>query len=116
MATLNKRYLLLLALRIIINRRGRRRFVLIPNLRKVWVCPLFCQREEFGSYNILFKELWLNDREQFFRYFHMSPESLDYLLQLVEPHIRKNKTKFRDPISPEVRLALVLRYLASGKS
>ena len=64
----------------------------------------------------LFKQLRLNDREQFFRYYRMSPESFDYLLQLGEPDIRKNKTRFCDHISPEVRSALNLRYLASAES
>ena len=54
-----------------------------------------------------------NDREQFFRYCRMSPESFDHL---VAPYVKKSKTKFRDPISPVVRLAITLRYLASGES
>ena len=118
MAATNKRFMLLLALNIIAKRRRRRRYnnSSTKELRKYWVRPLFRQREELGSFNILFKQMRQNDREQFFRYSRMSPESLDYLSHLVAPYIKKSKTKFRDPISPVVRLAITLRYLASGES
>ena len=46
----------------------------------------------------------------------MSPESFDYLLTLVGPLISRESTKFREPISAAERLALTLRYLASGNS
>lgn len=51
-----------------------------------------------------------------FRYMRMSPESFDCLLSKVGPLIRKQVTKFRQPISPSERLALTIRYLASGDS
>ena len=46
----------------------------------------------------------------------MSPESYDHLLELLKPLISKKNTKFREPISAEIRLAVTLRYLASGES
>ena len=47
---------------------------------------------------------------------HMSPESFDYILSLVSPLISKQTTKLREPISVAERLALTLRFLASGNS
>ena len=46
----------------------------------------------------------------------MSPESFDYLLSKVGPLITKRSTRLRQPIPPAERLALTLRYLASGDS
>ena len=46
----------------------------------------------------------------------MSPESFDHLLSLVSPLISKHTTKLREPISAAERLALTLRFLASGNS
>ena len=46
----------------------------------------------------------------------MSPESYDHLLELLKPLISKKNTKCREPISAEIRLAVTLRYLASGES
>ena len=46
----------------------------------------------------------------------MSPERFDHLLSLVGPLISKLTTRFRNPISPSERLAVTLRYLATGDS
>lgn len=46
----------------------------------------------------------------------MSPESFDCLLSKVGPLIKKQVTKFRQPISLSERLALTIHYLASGDS
>ena len=46
----------------------------------------------------------------------MSPNRFDYLLDLVQLLITKEKTDFRDPILAAESLILTLRYLASGKS
>ena len=52
----------------------------------------------------------------YFRFFRMSPQSFDYLLTLVGPRIRKKDTNFRKAIPPAERLAITLRFLASGES
>ena len=46
----------------------------------------------------------------------MSPESFDFLLSKVGPLINKQDTRLRQPISAAERLALTIRYLASGDS
>ena len=46
----------------------------------------------------------------------MSPERFNHLLCLVEESIIKRITQFRMLISPQERLALTLRFLASGES
>ena len=45
----------------------------------------------------------------------MSPDRFDHLLSLVHDGLVK-KFHIRKPISPEERLAVTLRYLASGDS
>ena len=46
----------------------------------------------------------------------MTPNRFEHLLSLVAPFIQKRTTRFREPISPPQRLALTLRYLATGES
>ena len=46
----------------------------------------------------------------------MSPERFQHLLSLVKPLIEKKDTKFRKCISAAERLALTLRFLATGDS
>ena len=52
----------------------------------------------------------------YFRLFRMSPQRFDHLLTLVEPRIRKNDANFTKAIPPAERLAIPLRFLASGES
>lgn len=46
----------------------------------------------------------------------ISVEDFDYLLELVSPIISKNDTNFRRAVSPSKRLAVTLRYLATGEN
>lgn len=46
----------------------------------------------------------------------MTPNRFEHLLSLVAPLIQKKNTRFREAISPPQRLALTLRYLATGES
>ena len=54
-------------------------------------------------------------RQKFFGFVQMSPNRFDYLLELVKPMIMK-KNAARAPIPPDKRLAIALRFLASGES
>ena len=49
------------------------------------------------------------DDEYFFKYYRMNVEDFDYLLVQVRPLIEKKFTHWREPISPETRLAISLR-------
>ena len=73
MAAVNKRLLLLIAIRIIVKHRERQRRrnqVTCRGRRKhrFWVRPIYKQRNILGSHKILFKMLRASDRENFFRY------------------------------------------------
>ncbi|XP_046605007.1 putative nuclease HARBI1 [Neodiprion virginianus] len=57
----------------------------------------------------------LKDTEKYTNYLRMQPEQFDTLLQLVSPRITKSHV-VREPITASTRLALTLRYLASGDS
>ena len=46
----------------------------------------------------------------------MTPNRFEHLLTLVGPLIQKETTRFRETISPPQRLALTLRFLATGES
>ncbi len=65
-------------------------------------------REEKGE----FIDVVLRLREfpnHFHKYFQMTVNQFDELLNLLEPHIRKKRTNYRKPISPAQRLAVCLR-------
>ncbi len=53
---------------------------------------------------------------QFENFCRMSNEDFGYLLTQVEPLIAKKNTKWRNAIPPNERLAITLRFLATGDS
>ncbi|GBN84799.1 hypothetical protein AVEN_212126-1 [Araneus ventricosus] len=53
---------------------------------------------------------------QYKNFTRMSPSDFENLLQKVGPHISKQETHLRTPISAQDRLAVTLRFLATGDS
>lgn len=64
----------------------------------------------------MFNELTSEPSGEFDNFCHMSSSDFESLLQRVSPLISKNDTQFREAIPPKVRLAITLRFLASGDS
>ena len=83
--------------------------------RRIWVREIFKKREEVKTFEHLYSDL-RKDREYFFRYLRMSPDRFDHLLSLVKDRIEKRNTRLRKAIPPEARLAITLRFLASGET
>ena len=62
------------------------------------------------------KELSAEDPAGFRNFVHIDKHDFNELLQKVTLHIKRQDTRLREAISPAERLALTLRYLASGSS
>lgn len=58
----------------------------------------------------------LDDNVLFKNFTRMSRTNFYMLLQMVKPKIAKENTRFREAIPAEVKLAITLRYLATGDS
>ncbi|CAB4038159.1 Hypothetical predicted protein, partial [Paramuricea clavata] len=84
--------------------------------RKVWVRPWIARRQQRGCFHQLVPELELEDETSYFNYFRMDKKHFGILSDLVESRIRKCDTAMRASIKPEERLAVTLRYLATGES
>ncbi|XP_031342315.1 uncharacterized protein LOC116170224 [Photinus pyralis] len=100
---------------IILRRLHRRRRRVKKRRNLFWIHPIHTRRPVFGSFNHLFPDL-LNDPKKFYNYFRMSPDLFFQLRNLIAERIRKENTNYRAAISPEERLAVFLRYLATGES
>ncbi|XP_047205677.1 protein ALP1-like [Girardinichthys multiradiatus] len=83
--------------------------------RRLWVHPLNQQRRQQGDFYHLVAELRL-DTQRHYQYFRMSAKKMDELLSFVGPELRRQSTNYRAAIEPKQRLAVGLRYLASGES
>jgi len=62
------------------KRKGQRRF---------WVRDIFRTRNTKGEYHALILEMRLWDHENFYRYFHMTPQRFTHLLSLMAQQSRK---------------------------
>ena len=76
--------------------------------RSLWVHPLNNLREEKGEFYSLYPDL-RHYNKRFFKFYRLSVEKFDALLQMIGPTITRKYTNFRAPISPEQWLVLTLR-------
>lgn len=74
------------------------------------------RRNKLGCYAQLLREL-VNEVPQLYKNFlRMNIADFNNLLEMVSPLIKKEDTNMRESISPGERLALTLRFLATGDS
>ena len=84
--------------------------------KRLWVRKLWISREKSGHYLSLISEMILHDHEMYFNYFRMLPATFDTLLNLIGPKIQRKDTNFRKALPASLKLAVALRYLATGES
>lgn len=77
--------------------------------REYWVHLIVTLREEEGAFPTLICHL-PKYPAKFFKYFRMSMDTFDELLNAIESSIVMQDTVMRSSISPRERLALTLRY------
>ena len=81
----------------------------------MWIREWIKNRPQFGAYYQLVQELQLTDTGTYRHFLRMDMSTFDELLQLVEPYITYQDTNMRQAISVGERLALTLRFLATGE-
>ncbi|KAM4011680.1 putative nuclease HARBI1 [Anomaloglossus baeobatrachus] len=91
-----------------LERRSKRK-------RRMWTREWLQRRSEF-SHMQLIRELQEKDPHDFRNYLRMSEESFKMLLERVTPLIQRKDTKMRAAVPPDERLAVTLRFLATGRS
>ena len=93
------------------RRRRRRR----PMQRRWWVRNWVARRPYLGQYDTLMFELEIESpNEDFKAFLRVEPAMFHELVHRLTPHIEKETTTFRNPICPPLRIAIALRFLASG--
>ena len=84
--------------------------------RKIWVKDWIKNHPAQGAYHQLLKELQLGDEISYRHFLRMDIASFNSLLSIISPKITKKDTHLRKAIPAGERLALTLRYLATGTS
>ena len=82
----------------------------------MWVRPWLMQREERGAYHNIMADLYATDIPGFTNYMRMTPEFFEMIKTRLEPHLARQATNYRASISVGEKLALTIRYLATGES
>ena len=76
--------------------------------RDIWVHPLNEERTQKGEFYTDYTDHRQFD-DRFFELYRMTVTQFDELLYKVGPAIVKKETNFRRPLSPEERLAIMIR-------
>lgn len=84
--------------------------------RKIWVRSWILKREDLGFYQGLLQELRSEDVEFYKNFVRITPSDFDFLVDKLAPLIQRHDTVMRKAISVGERLAVTLRFLASGDS
>ena len=98
---------------LFVNRRRRNRKRWIN--RKVWTKPYISRNPTLGAYNTLVQELRTEDAAAFKTFLRMDQTCFLELLEMVKPQLQKQDTNMRKSIPADEKLALTLRYLATGE-
>ena len=81
-----------------------------------WVHQINAKREEHGEYHTLYNKDLRNYADWFYTYYPMTAQSFDYILIQIWDCIYKPRLNFWPSICPEEKLAVCIRYLATGDS
>ena len=98
------------------DRNARKKGKKKPKKRSVWLKPLSLKRPRLGQYDNLMTELQQEDEAAFTNFTRVPPELFEELMTRVGPLLENKQTFMRKPLEPGLRLAITLRYLASGDS
>ena len=82
--------------------------------KRIWTRSWIKLRQKNGVYFQLLLELENEDNKSLKNFLRMDKSAFDNLVERIHPFVYKQNTWFRNAISVEERLALTLRYLATG--
>lgn len=81
-----------------------------------WVRSWIARREERGAFHQLVKELVIEDSAGYREFFRVNSQQFQFLLDKIGSRIAKKETLLRPSIKAAERLAVTLRYLATGET
>jgi hypothetical protein len=85
------------------------------NPRRLWVKQWIQKRPQQGVYLNLLQELRNEDPSSYKNFLRMDQAQFDDIAARITPLIMRENTHFRSAIVPGERLAITLRFLATGK-
>ena len=80
----------------------------------MWCKPWLLRRSELGVFDTLLEELRTESITDYENFIRMSEINFNDIVSKIEIDIQKQNTVMRDAIPPAVKLAVTIRFLASG--
>ena len=96
-------------LSIVMRRRRRKR-----RNRRIWTREWILNRQRQGAFHQLMQEIRMLDTSSYQNFVRMDASIFEELLSLIAPTITYQDTVMRQATSPAERLAVTLRFLATG--
>ncbi|XP_070550778.1 uncharacterized protein [Ptychodera flava] len=84
--------------------------------RTTWTRQWIMRRQAQGVYANLVQELRAEDPESFRQFHRLDRQSFQDILTMISPYIEKQDTNMRSAVNPSERLAVTLRFLATGET
>ena len=83
---------------------------------RIWCREWLQRRCLYGMHENLLAELHKEDNRGFKNFLRMSPELFEEMVEKLTPKLQKKTTDMRHPLSVGLKLAVTLRFMASGCS
>ena len=84
--------------------------------RAQWARQWLLRRELYGDYENLLWELHREDHKGFKTFIRITPAFFEQMIAKITPAVRKQETRLRKPIPVGLKLAVTLRFLATGNT
>ena len=84
--------------------------------RTMWVRPYLRRRLAHGHYDNLMRELSGEDKDLYRNFLRLKEDLFNEIVERVWPYLEKKTTHWRDPLDVGLRVAVTLRFLATGNS
>ncbi|XP_036330208.1 uncharacterized protein LOC118742325 isoform X2 [Rhagoletis pomonella] len=84
--------------------------------KRMWVKEWRAEKNNRGSFVFLTKKLLTSDSGGFKNYLRLNQSQFDILRDLVKPEIKRRSSLRRETISAAEKLAVTLRFLATGET
>ena len=111
---LEEEMLLLAAVAALLRRKRRKQGN--KRRRNVWVKPWLLRRTFYGQYEHLLAELNKEDVRGYRNFLRITPELFEEMVYHLAPRLQKTDTFMRKALEPGLKLAITLRYMATGDS